>query len=118
MEIVRDILCMKKRPKMFFKNETVKNIYYNLLGSCTSEKRIEECKVDIDTEFVGWFGEWLELWVSSHYTTEDFPRTQYWYKTIRWLAKDEKSACRWFYYLFEIFYEEYKSKAGYFEFLK
>ncbi len=118
MTIFEKVQDIKRRPGLYVRKETIENIFYNLLGGCISEKLIQEGKVNIDTEFMEWFGEWLNNWSSLHYDMDSIPKNIYWYNTINWLAKDEKSACRWFYYLFDIFYEEYKSRTGYFEFLK
>lgn len=111
MDIISLVKYIKLRPLMYVKEERLDYIFYLLLGTCSECKRNNED--DLNSNFIMWFGKWLELWMESN--SYEMNKYFWWYEDVISISKDQKDACRLFYELFEMFIEDYNNKIGYFE---
>lgn len=99
------------------KDVSLENVYSFISGYCSSYRGRNKKNIpdDINHKFHILFGNWLNYWVSEHYNVNHDQLIYYlWDDTIKMLARNEKEEKIWLYFLFDLFFEEYR-KPGFFE---
>lgn len=110
MYIEQLIDSMKKRPKMYVKEEKIEYIYYYILGYCSASCQFSDD--DIDKMFCNWFWKWLVKWIKDNVDSEYQPQSVIWYDDIKIIAKEGKKEKDVFFDLCKLFFEDYKNSKS------
>ncbi len=113
MYIEQLIDSIKKRPKMYVKEEKIEYIYYYILGYCSANHQFSAD--DMDKMFCCWFWKWLIKWIEDNIDSKYQTKSAIWYDDIKEIAGDEQKEVKLFFELTKYFFEDYKNKKGYFE---
>ena len=113
MEIMDRINRMRRRPGMFFREERIDYIFYDICGYCQGCYKYAED--DMDKSFHVWFGKWLMLWIVDNFDSKYTFKTVFWYEDIKAIAaqtgQDEVTL---YYELCELIFDDYINKNRYF----
>jgi len=112
MYIKELIDTIKKRPGMFVREEKIEYIYYYISGYCSACHKYSNN--DMNKMFFCWFGKWLQKWIENNIDFKYKPKSACWYDDIKTIAECEQKETECFFYLCNIFFDDYEHKRGYF----